>query len=208
MPIGSTGLYRVEKSLEITNRILNEHKIRLLQEAIPTIKLGRQEWMIKNLDVDCYSNGDPITHVPNIKEWKNLTKGAWCYYDNKIENKFKYGRIYNWYAIADVRNICPNGFRVPNEQDWLEFIAFLGGRENAYAFLFTNHKSNFKLHLGGYINNGLFCEEGESCFFWSLSKFNNGDDCKTWNYGGGIFNEICTFDDEKNQGFYLILIKN
>ena len=94
IPIGSTGLVRVGNSIEITNKIIKEHEERFLKSNFQTVKIGIQEWMYKNLDVDYYENGDPILHVQNIKEWKYLKTGAWCYYNNKIENGRKYGKIW------------------------------------------------------------------------------------------------------------------
>ena len=31
----------------------------------------------------------------DLKEWSNLTTGAWCYYENNPSNV----KLYNWYAI-------------------------------------------------------------------------------------------------------------
>lgn len=58
--IGSTGLVRVGNSIEITNKIIKELEGRSITELFKWVKIGNQEWMTKNLDVDCYANGDPI----------------------------------------------------------------------------------------------------------------------------------------------------
>ena len=33
------------------------------------VKIGDQIWMLENLNVDCFRNGDPIPQVKNAKEW-------------------------------------------------------------------------------------------------------------------------------------------
>jgi uncharacterized protein (TIGR02145 family) len=35
-----------------------------------------------------------------------------------------YGYLYNWYAVSDVRNICPTGWRVPSDSDWNKLVIF------------------------------------------------------------------------------------
>jgi hypothetical protein len=53
---------------------------------LPTIVLGKQQWMKENLDVVTYCNGDIIPRVMDPTAWAALTTGAWCYYDNDPAN--------------------------------------------------------------------------------------------------------------------------
>ena len=48
----------------------------------PTVKIGTQVWMKRNLIVKHYNNGDAIPEVTVNADWAALTSGAWCYYDN------------------------------------------------------------------------------------------------------------------------------
>lgn len=210
IPVGSTGLVRVGYSIDITNKIIKEHEERGINQLYPTVKIGNQIWMTKNIDVDYYANGDKIPEVQNLAEWKNIKTGAWCYYDNNYQNGLKYGKLYNWYAISDDRNICPNGFRVPSEKDWEELIEYLGGYDANVGFkLKVNGENLLRLHFGGYINSGEFECEGKIGGYWSLYKFKDGEDCKTWNYCvASNYNDLLPFDDGDNQGFYLRLIKD
>ena len=43
----------------------------------PSINIGTQTWMVKNLDVDHYRNGDPIPQLKDPAAWANLTTGVW-----------------------------------------------------------------------------------------------------------------------------------
>jgi len=91
-----------------------------------TIKIGNQWWMAENLKVTHYRNGVAITNVTDNTEWSNLTTGAYCNYDNNTSNAATYGRLYNWYAIDDSRNIAPAGWHVSTDEEWKELEMYLG----------------------------------------------------------------------------------
>lgn len=96
-----------------------------------TIGIGTQVWMAENLKVTKYRNGDVIPNVTDKTLWCNLSTGAYCNYDNDTNNVSTYGRLYNWYAVADSRNICPTGWHVPTDSQWGTLINFLGGTQIA-----------------------------------------------------------------------------
>jgi len=39
----------------------------------------------------------------------------------------KYGYLYNWFAVANTRNIASAGWRVPTQTDWSDLVTYLGG---------------------------------------------------------------------------------
>ncbi len=113
------------------------------ETSYPTVTIGNQVWMTKNLDVSTFRNGDPIPQVQSIAEWKkasNQKKPAWCYYQvEKIsETKYfgepdkskKYGKLYNWYAVSDPRGLAPKGWHVPSNDEWKELFAFVENNIN------------------------------------------------------------------------------
>jgi uncharacterized protein (TIGR02145 family) len=100
-----------------------------------TVIIGDQEWMAQNLRTTRYANGDEIPNVTNQQEWDNLTTGAWSYYDNDEIHNNLHGKLYNWYAVDDPRNICPDGWHVSTDEDWIQMEIFLGmPEEEAYSF--------------------------------------------------------------------------
>lgn len=102
----------------------------------PTVIIGNQEWMAENLRTIHYQNGDPIDNFEDNTDWSNLVTGAYNWYNNDYNNYgIVYGALYNWYAVADSRNICPEGWRVPNDAQWSELMADVGGASNAGVFL-------------------------------------------------------------------------
>ena len=96
-----------------------------------TVAIGNQQWLVENLKVTHYRNGDPVPLVTDGGTWINLTTGAYCWFNNNIENKATYGALYNWFTTIDERKIAPTGCHVPTEAEWAELIEYLGGREIA-----------------------------------------------------------------------------
>jgi uncharacterized protein (TIGR02145 family) len=98
-----------------------------------TIVIGTQEWMAENLKTTIYRNGNSIANITDNTQWSGLTTGAWCYYNNNSQYECPYGKLYNWYAVADPRNVCPTGWHVPTDAEWTTLTTFLGGESIAGA---------------------------------------------------------------------------
>ncbi len=95
------------------------------------VTVGSQQFIDQNLKVTHYNNGDIIPNISDNLQWNALTGGAYCNYDNDVNNGLIYGRLYNWYAITDSRKICPNGWHIPTLSEWDILIGFLGGNHVA-----------------------------------------------------------------------------
>jgi uncharacterized protein (TIGR02145 family) len=96
-----------------------------------TIIIGTQEWMAENLNVQTYRNGDTIITNQDDLTWSNSLStqvGAWAYYDNDSLNGCPYGKLYNWFAVADARNLCPEGWHVPTDAEWFSLSDAFGGQ--------------------------------------------------------------------------------
>ncbi len=96
-----------------------------------TVQIGEQIWMIENLKVTKYKNGEDIPNVTNDSTWLHTWTGAYCNYEHFDNNGEIYGRLYNWFVISDSRGICPDGWHVPTKEEWEILIDYLGGREIA-----------------------------------------------------------------------------
>jgi hypothetical protein len=95
-----------------------------------TVMIGTQKWVIANLNVTTFRNGDTIPEARTNKEWETAGKSekpAWCYYNNNPANGPKFGRLYNWYAVNDPRGLAPVGCILSNDDDWARLIYYLGG---------------------------------------------------------------------------------
>jgi len=97
-----------------------------------TIIIGTQEWMIENLKTTKYRNGDQIQYTPDEDaQWDTLTIGAYCNKNNDTNVSNTYGKLYNWYAVSDARNIAPTGCHIPSDAEWNILENYLGGSDIA-----------------------------------------------------------------------------
>ncbi len=164
-----------------------------------TVQIGNQCWMAENLRTSSYSNGSVIPNVKENEKWATLNTGAWCNYDNNQFNDHTYGKLYNWYTVADQRNVCPTGWHIPSDDEWTILNNYLGGDDVAgvkmkSTYMWKNNgnglnSSGFNGLPGGYCNNadGNFHDFGFSGKWWSSSEFLT---TKAWfrnlNYNNGI----------------------
>jgi uncharacterized protein (TIGR02145 family) len=89
-----------------------------------TIVIGTQEWMAENLNTSVYRNGAPIVTGLSASQWAATSSGAWAYYNGDSTRMCPYGKLYNFYACSDSRQLCPTGWHVPTESDWSTLINF------------------------------------------------------------------------------------
>ena len=134
-----------------------------------TIVIGTQEWMAENLKTSIYRNGDVIENVTNNVQWSNLTTGALASYNNDSQYDCPYGKLYNWYAVADPRHVCPTGWHEPTDGEWTMLTDYLGGEAVAggkmkstftqywlYLNQYATNESGFSALPGGYSGNSGF----------------------------------------------------
>ena len=142
-----------------------------------TVIIGKQVWMVENLKVTKYSNGNAIPNVPY--NW-NLTTGAYCDYNNDKKNATTYGRLYNWYTVNDSRNIAPIGWHIPTDDEWTTLTTYLGGDSIAgdklketgkiHWWSSTNevtNESGFTALPGGCRSYNGFEDIGRNGYWWS-----------------------------------------
>ena len=148
-----------------------------------SIKIGEQEWMTKNLDVDKFRNGELIPEAKTKEDWvlaAELRQPAWCYYNNDSVNYAKYGKLYNWYAVNDERGLAPNGWHIPTDEDWSNLTGFLGGESIAGNKLKSKSgwKNNDNTNESGFTalpcglrnGDGEFLGVGQDGSYWSATE--------------------------------------
>lgn len=142
------------------------------------VTIGNQVWKTKNLDVSTYRNGDTIPQITDMAAWAALTTGAWCYYNNDSSNNATYGKLYNWYAVNDIRGLAPLGWHIPSKDEWSVLTYFLGGDSLAGGKMKATtlwnspntgatNQSGFTGFPGGYRNEyGAFDFAGKNGYWW------------------------------------------
>jgi uncharacterized protein (TIGR02145 family) len=89
------------------------------------VEIGGQCWFADNLSTDQYGNGDPIPNGAEIN-WATTTSGAYSYYYNDPSYDSIYAKQYNWYTTVDSRGLCPTGWHVPSDCEWMYLEGSLG----------------------------------------------------------------------------------
>jgi len=69
-----------------------------------TTEMNGQNWMAENFNY-------------------YTSSGSWYYETDSISYSDPYGRLYNWETANEV---CPNGWRLPSDNDWKDLEVFLG----------------------------------------------------------------------------------
>jgi uncharacterized protein (TIGR02145 family) len=152
------------------NNILTKSTVALLfatmllscnNQKFKTVTIGDQVWMAENLNVDKFRNGDPIPHAQTDEEWQLAGENgqpAWCYYDNDPANGKIYGKLYNWYAVNDLRGLAPEGWHVATDDDWTILENYLIA--NGYNYDGTKDEDKIAKSLCAKTNWELSSEAG------------------------------------------------
>ncbi len=194
-----------------------------------TVKIGDQVWMAENLN---YSDSTKTA---------SLKGKSWCY-DNDTDNCEKYGRLYTWAAAIDsvalandakapldcgygkscnlptqVRGVCPEGWHLPNDDEWVAMLTAVGWQSNENKVLKSqsgwsgngngSDSSGFSALPAGYYN-GSFNHAGDEADFWS--SFDHYSD---YAYKMTLDNNMkcdrgCINDERKNVGNSVRCVKD
>ncbi|MGB1099778.1 MAG: fibrobacter succinogenes major paralogous domain-containing protein [Flavobacteriales bacterium] len=172
-----------------------------------TVLIGEQCWFAENLRSESYENGDAIPSNLSDSEWQNTSSGAVAVYGAGSSTCYnyspdgdacdeswslnEYGRLYNWYAVDDARGLCPSGWHVPTDGEWMTLEMALGMSEadaNDTGSRGTDQGTQMKTDYGWYdggngtnssgfsglpggyrYGNGYFGNVGDLGSWWSSS---------------------------------------
>ncbi len=149
------------------------------------VEICNMVWSTQNLNVTTYRNGDPIQQITQDLAWSNLTSGAWCHYANGSSDD--YGKLYNWHAINDPRNIAPVGWHVPTEAEWAALSSCLGGNAVAGGKLkivggfnppntgATNSSGFAAIAVGNRDHTGAFGNQGNYALMWATNAISSSN---------------------------------
>ena len=158
-----------------------------------TVKIGNQTWMAENLNYRL------------LQKTSSLDSSSFCY-NEELAKCEKYGRLYLWSAAMDsaatfstdgkdcgydmtcgvveqVRGVCPEGWRLPSEEDFLTLFETIGGKSTAGINLKSindwkliadnrgNDSYKFTVLPGGQRNGlGVYEEESAGGYIWSMTE--------------------------------------
>ncbi len=180
------------------------------------INYGIQDWAIENAEVITYRDGTEIPQVTDATEWKNLTTGAWCYYDNDPTKE----RLYNWYAVMGIhdndentpnKEFVPEGWHVPSDAEWTTLENYLIA--NGYNYDDTTSENKIAKAMASTTGWKIHYTEGNIGFEQStnnLSGFNSFPVGERYNGNyryestGTLFWTSTSFDSDRSWGRQLV----
>jgi uncharacterized protein (TIGR02145 family) len=196
------------------------------------VQIGNQCWMAENLKTTKYRNGDTIPTNLSNASWSTNSSGAYAIYNNAVVNDSIYGKLYNGYAVADPRGLCPTGWHVPSDAEWQTLETSLGmpaselnksggrgsaqnvgGKMKAVSSLWlapntgaTNSSGFTGLPGGARLNVGSFSDVGFNGYWWSSTQL--------WSTNAWpralIYNDavVIRFDNSRRYGYSVRCVRD
>lgn len=91
-------------------------------------------WMTSNLITTQFNDGTPIVEGKEVNDFMGDDDARYCYYENRPETKIQRGVLYNWLSVRTGK-LCPKGWNVPSNEQWLAMREFLGGEQGSGGVL-------------------------------------------------------------------------
>jgi uncharacterized protein (TIGR02145 family) len=152
------------------------------------VEIGSQTWLAEDLKVTHLTDGTPISRITDNSEWVHSATPAWCWYANdSVMYSFPRGKLYNWFAVGTGK-LCPEGWHVPSDNEWLTLQNYLGGDTIAGGKLKTTgtlfwrspnigatNETGFSAIPGGYRDgSGMFSYVTMFDRWWSNDEYSSG----------------------------------
>lgn len=186
------------------------------------VRIGEQIWMAENLRTTTFSDGSPISKVESYDEWADLELPAYSWYNNDSLHAEEFGALYNYFSVESDK-LCPEGWHVPTDEEWIALASSLGGAAVAGGSLkevgtsrwktpntLASNESGFTALPGGYRSyNGTFNLMRIDGFWWTSSEKSWYGSTNTVVYrnlkydGPDLFREVAV----KSNGFSIRCVK-
>ena len=138
--------------------------------------------------------------------------------DDEVANWVTDGRLYNWYAVNDARELCPTGWHVPTDGEWTTLSDSLGGSGVAGHAMKSSstdspswngsNTSGFSALPGGSLSGytGNFYHEGSNGYWWSSSPYGSNH---AWYRGLYSENDdVGRYDGYQRSGFSVRCVRD
>jgi uncharacterized protein (TIGR02145 family) len=141
----------------------------------PTIQIGDQCWMAKNLNVGRFVPST-VSSVEHSNLYNNGVIEKYCLH-NSIDSCNLYGGLYDWdeamgYSdIEGARGICPEGWHIPTYGDWNILDARYAWGQAGLQIKVGGNSGFEGYYAGDRHSQGEFYSNGSSGFFWVSGSF-------------------------------------
>ena len=177
-----------------------------------TVLIGSQCWLAENLGSSYYQNGDDIPGNLSANDWEltnqnqsgacsiyGETDGSCAHFSpcidpcDELASLEAFGKLYNWYAVNDGRNLCPSGWHVASDDEWAALEDDVVGQgfdspgtalRSSSCWVQGNNGTDdvgFEAVPGGYRNAVVeghihFPYAGHGAYFWTASVGENSSE--------------------------------
>ena len=177
-----------------------------------TVLIGSQCWLAENLRSSYYQNGDDIPGDLSAADWEltnqnqsgacsiyGETDGSCAHFSpcidpcDELASLEAFGKLYNWYAVNDGRNLCPSGWHVASDDEWAALEDDVVGQgfdspgtalRSSSCWVQGNNGTDdvgFEAVPGGYRNAVVeghihFPYAGHGAYFWTASVGENSSE--------------------------------
>ena len=139
-------------------------------KVYPTIQIGTQCWMRKNLNYGIVIYG-------GTAQTDNCLNEKYCYNDNQA-NCNTYGGLYQWDELMAYNNtpgsrgLCPPGWHVPTQAEWMTLFNASIAQGLAGKPLQDSIINGFRAIESGFVYSNMTWKYlGFATFFWSSDSF-------------------------------------
>jgi uncharacterized protein (TIGR02145 family) len=144
-----------DKEFKLEDGMIVDENIRQFKST----DIGGQTWMVNDLDVSYFRNGDRILIANSLEEFDEYGK-------KQLPAMFIHNNMcsYNWFAVNDSRGLAPVGWRVAALSDWDNLLSKI-----EYRYSDLRSKTGWPKGQNGtdtYGFNAKPDEVNDYCGFW------------------------------------------
>ena len=136
---GSSGSNYNNQEYPSTANVIRRAVTDIDGNCYDAVQIGNQVWMAENLRTTKYADGSSIplgTSTSTTTAYRYAPGTNWSSNEDNMINVSRYGYLYNWPAAmhgassseanpSGVQGICPNGWHVPSDAEWMQLTNYM-----------------------------------------------------------------------------------
>lgn len=154
-----------------------------------SVIIGSQEWIIENLRVKHYADGNDIANLTDSSQWAADATGSYSAYDNDEDTYLdEYGLLYNWFAV--------------NHASGLAYLTKGGVQESGWRVATLTDFDTLSSYLTDSVAGNKLKEKGIAHWEWSIVGESATNESGFTGLGAGRRFQTGSFSLLKKLGFF------
>ncbi len=163
------------------------------------VEIGGQCWFAENLATTKFNDGTELLEVTSPQQWSTNTLPGYANYQYVSQNEI-FGMKYNGFVVRSDKNVCPLGWHVPSDCEWMYLEGQLG--MNVFQQQQTNGRGvnleGVKLKSNNYWESPSLSETNSSGFSALPAGILDIDNNQNYIYTFAFFWTRSSFGSEAN----------